>query len=115
MRETPTREKFQIYQLPRRPAKEIKWREHSRVQVQALALMIITSVDWKRVGLAAGSKIDALDWNDWNSPLISRLNAKLLRKRTCVRFQRWRSQLNCDPQLTRLDIAVLNKTRRVSS
>ena len=44
--------------------------------------MIMTSVDWKRVGLVAGSKTDELDWNDWNSPLISRLNAKLLRKRT---------------------------------
>jgi hypothetical protein len=45
--------------------------------------MIMTSVDWKSDGLAAGSKTDELDWNDWNSPLISRLNAKLLRKRTC--------------------------------
>jgi hypothetical protein len=49
---------------------------------QRLPLIIITRVDWKRVGLAAGSNTDALDWNDWNSPLMSRLNAKLLRNRT---------------------------------
>ena len=47
-----------------------------------LALIMMTRVDWKRVGLAAGSNTDALDWNDWNNPLISRLNAKLLRNRT---------------------------------
>ena len=44
--------------------------------------MIMTSVDWKSVGFAAGSKTDALDWKDWKRPLISRLKAKLLRKRT---------------------------------
>jgi hypothetical protein len=44
--------------------------------------MIIARVDWKRDGLAVGSNTDALDWNDWNSPLMSRLNAKLLRNRT---------------------------------
>jgi hypothetical protein len=59
--------------------------------------MIITRVDWKSDGFAAGSKTDALDWKDWNSPLMSRLNAKLFRKST------------------RFDIAALNKTRRVSS
>ena len=42
----------------------------------------MTSVDWKREGFAAGSKTDELDWNDWKSPLISRLKAKLFRKRT---------------------------------
>jgi hypothetical protein len=47
-----------------------------------LTLMIMTSVDWKRVGFAAGSKTDALDWKDWKRPLMSLLNAKLLRKRT---------------------------------
>lgn len=47
-----------------------------------LALIMMTRVDWNRVGLAAGSNTDALDWNDWNNPLISRLNAKLLRNRT---------------------------------
>jgi len=26
--------------------------------------MIMASVDWKREGFAAGSKIDALDWYD---------------------------------------------------
>ena len=44
--------------------------------------MMMTSVDWKSVGFAAGSRTDALDWNDWKRPLISRLKAKLLRKRT---------------------------------
>lgn len=50
--------------------------------------MIIARVDWKRDGLAVGSNTDALDWNDWNSPLMSRLNAKLLRKRTCLTLER---------------------------
>jgi hypothetical protein len=50
--------------------------------IRILSLIMMTRVDWKRVGLAAGSKTDALDWNDWNNPLISRLNAKLLRNRT---------------------------------
>jgi hypothetical protein len=44
--------------------------------------MMITRVDWNREGFAVGSKTDVLDWNDWKSPLISRPNAKLLRKRT---------------------------------
>jgi hypothetical protein len=44
--------------------------------------MIMTRVDWKRVGFSAGSKTDALDWKDWKRPLMSLLNAKLLRKRT---------------------------------
>ena len=44
--------------------------------------MIMTSVDWKSVGFAAGSRTDALDWNDWKRPLISRLKAKLFRNRT---------------------------------
>jgi hypothetical protein len=44
--------------------------------------MIMTSVDWKRDGFAVGSRTDALDWKDWKRLLISRPNAKLLRKRT---------------------------------
>jgi hypothetical protein len=50
--------------------------------LQVLALMIMTRVDWNRVGFAAGSKTDALDWKDWKRPLMSLLNAKLLRKST---------------------------------
>lgn len=43
---------------------------------------MITKVDWKSAGFATGSKTVELDWKDWNSPVISRLIAKLLRKRT---------------------------------
>ena len=43
---------------------------------------MMTRVDWKRDGFAAGSRTDALDWKDWKRLLISRPNAKLLRKRT---------------------------------
>ena len=75
--------------------------------------MIMTSVDWKRVGFAAGSKTDALDWNDWKRPLISLLKAKLLRKRTYGTSESY--PLFDDGQHTRLDIAVLNRTRSISS
>jgi hypothetical protein len=44
--------------------------------------MMMTSVDWKRDGFVAGSRKDALDWKGWKRLLISRPNAKLLRKRT---------------------------------
>ena len=73
----------------------------------------MTSVDWKSVGFAAGSKTDALDWKDWKSPLISRLKAKLLRKRTYGTSGS--NPLFDNGQLTRLDIAVLNRTRSISS
>ena len=46
------------------------------------SLMMITKVDWKSAGFATGSSTVELFWNDWNSPVISRLRAKLLRKRT---------------------------------
>ena len=75
--------------------------------------MIMTRVDWNRVGFAAGSKTDALDWNDWKRPLISRLKAKLLRKRTYDVSENY--PLFDDGQHTRLDIAVLNRTRSISS
>ena len=75
--------------------------------------MIMTSVDWKSVGFAAGSKTDALDWKDWKRPLISRLKAKLLRKRTYGALENY--PLFDDGQLTRLEIAVLNRTRSISS
>ena len=52
------------------------------LRVRVLTLMIMTSVDWKREGFVVGSKTDALDWNDWKSPLRSRVKAKLLRNRT---------------------------------
>ena len=38
--------------------------ETTRRVVRVPTLIIMTSVDWKRVGFAAGSKTDALDWND---------------------------------------------------
>ena len=45
-------------------------------------LMMMTSVDWKSMGFASGSRTDAEDWKDWNKPVMSRESAKLLRKRT---------------------------------
>jgi hypothetical protein len=77
-----------------------------------LTLMIMTSVDWKREGFVAGSKTDALDWNDWKSPLMSRVKAKLFRNRTYRMLEDNRER---DSPRTRFDIAVLNKTRSVSS
>lgn len=75
-----TRERFQLCPTLQRPGKIILiCSTHYR---WLLTLMMMTSVDWKREGFAAGSRTDALDWNDWKSPLISRPNAKLLRKRT---------------------------------
>ena len=44
--------------------------------------MIIISVDWNREGFVAGSRTVDEDWNDWNSPAISRDKAKLFLKRT---------------------------------
>jgi hypothetical protein len=44
--------------------------------------MMITSFEQKREGFAAGSRIIADDWNDWNSPAMSREMAKLFRKST---------------------------------
>ena len=61
-------------------AREGNWHDSNRFQM--LTSMIMTSADWKRVGLADGSGIDVLDWNGWNSPLISRPEAKLLLNRT---------------------------------
>jgi hypothetical protein len=52
------------------------------LRLKALTLMIMTSVDWKREGFSVGFKTDALDWNDWKSPLMSQVKAKLLRKGT---------------------------------
>jgi hypothetical protein len=43
---------------------------------------MITRVDWNRDGFDDGSRTVELDWKDWKSPVISRLRAKLLRKRT---------------------------------
>jgi hypothetical protein len=48
-----------------------------------LTLMMITSVERKRSGFVAGSRTVDEDWKDWNSPVMSRERAKLLRKRTC--------------------------------
>ena len=47
-------------------------------------LMIIISLDWNRVGFAAGSSTVDEDWNDWNNPAISRDRAKLFLKRTWI-------------------------------
>ena len=46
--------------------------------------MIIISLDWNRVGFAAGSSTVDEDWNDWNNPAISRDKAKLFLKRTWI-------------------------------
>lgn len=51
-------------------------------------MIIMTRVERKSVGLAAGSKTVDDDWNDWNKPAISLDRAKLLRKRTCVTLVR---------------------------
>lgn len=79
--------------------------------------MMITSVDWKRDGLAAGSRIVDDDWNDWNSPVMSLDNAKLFLKRTwCgdADVNEYGNRNGGDIR-TKFDIAVLNKTRRLSS
>lgn len=44
--------------------------------------MIITRVELKREGLAAGSRTVAEDWNDWNRLVMSLESAKLLRNKT---------------------------------
>jgi hypothetical protein len=49
-------------------------------------LTTITSVDWKSVGLDAGSNIYELDWNDCNKP-ISLLKTKSLWNRTSTKHQ----------------------------
>ena len=54
----------------------------SALSESTTSLMMITKVDRKSEGFATGSRTVELDWNDWNSPVISRLRAKLLRKRT---------------------------------
>ena len=46
-----------------------------------VTLMIIISLDWNREGFAVGSNTVDEDWNDWNSPAISRDKAKLFLKR----------------------------------
>jgi hypothetical protein len=62
LHETITRERSRPYQPRQHPTKDVKWCESSHFQI--LTLIIMTSVDWKRAGLTAGSKTDALDWND---------------------------------------------------
>lgn len=52
----------------------------------AFTLIMMTSVDWKSIGFASGSRTDADDWNDWKRPVMSRERAKLLRKRTCYSY-----------------------------
>lgn len=47
-----------------------------------LTLTIMTSVDLKSVGFAAGSSIMADDWKDWNKPVMSLDIAKLFRNST---------------------------------
>ena len=45
-----------------------------------------TSVDWKSVGLFAGSNKYELDWNDWKRP-VSLLGTKSLWNRTSAKNQ----------------------------
>ena len=47
-------------------------------------LIMMTRRDLNSDGLAEGSRTMADDWKDWNKPLMSLENAKLLRKRTYV-------------------------------
>ena len=75
---------------------------------------MITKVDWNNEGFAAGSKTVALDWNDWNSPVISRLRAKLLWNNTWRRVT-WSLACSNREQPTKFVIAVLNRTINVSS
>ena len=77
--------------------------------------MMITKVDWKSAGFATGSKTVELDWKDWNSPVISRLIAKLLRKRTYHIGIKNYILSSIGAKHTRFEIAVLKRTRRVSS
>jgi hypothetical protein len=46
------------------------------------ALMMMTSVERKSVGFAAGSRTVDDDWKDWKRPVISRESAKLFRNKT---------------------------------
>ena len=43
---------------------------------------MITRVDWKREGLAAGSSTAEDDWKDWKRPVMSLDSAKLFLNRT---------------------------------
>ena len=54
--------------------------------------MIIISLDWNRVGFAAGSSIVDEDWNDWNSPATSWDRAKLFLNRTWTYDQSFHSE-----------------------
>ena len=86
----------------------------SALSESTTSLMMIIKVDWKSEGFATGSRTVELDWNDWNSPVISRLKAKLLRKRTWrIRVKEYLVVGWC--KHTKLDIAVLKRTKRVSS
>lgn len=49
--------------------------------------MITTSVDWKSVGLDAGSNIEELVWKDCKRPAISLLNAKLFWNKTFTKHK----------------------------
>jgi hypothetical protein len=49
-------------------------------------LIIITRFDWKREGLAAGSKMTEDAWKDWKRPAMSRERAKLFLNRTFEKF-----------------------------
>jgi hypothetical protein len=76
-----TLEQYPFYQHPQHPKRKYL---STRLLIPSLwhTLMIIISLDWKRVGFAAGSSTVDEDWNDWNRPAISRDKAKLFLKRT---------------------------------
>ena len=76
--------------------------------------MIMTSVDWKRVGLAAGSKTDDTRLERLEKSTDISTERKIVAEEDLMRPSEMKHQLQCD-LLTRFDIAVLNKTRRVSS
>ena len=72
---------YPFYQHPQHPRKYCISTKSLMAFLEA-TLMIIISLDWNREGFAAGSSTVDEDWNDWNSPAISRDKAKLFLKRT---------------------------------
>jgi hypothetical protein len=75
--------------------------------------MMMNSLDRKRSGFFAGSKTVDEDWKDWNSPVMSRDRAKLLRNKT---YKEKLLTVHENQKIhTKLEIAVLNRTSRASS
>jgi hypothetical protein len=87
-------------------------RRHSCIH-EIHTLMMIVRMDRNKSGLLAGSRTVEEDWNDWNSPVISRERAKLFRNST---YSKMSAKVDAKTrQLARLEMAVLKSTRSVSS